>query len=117
MLSAFVASLRPRQWTKNLLLFAGIVFAAELGDGHRWLEAITAFVAYCAASSAAYLVNDVRDAAADRLHPGKRTRPVASGRVSRISPATSSWLEASTRCAVKRSSSRVATRDSGRAGS
>jgi 4-hydroxybenzoate polyprenyltransferase len=74
--------MRPRQWTKNLLLFAGIVFAAELGDGGRWLEAVAAFVAYCAASSAAYLVNDVRDAAADRLHPVKRARPVASGRVS-----------------------------------
>ena len=80
--AALVVALRPRQWTKNLLLFAGIVFAAELGDGARWLEAITAFVAYCAASSAAYLVNDVRDAASDRLHPVKRTRPVASRRVS-----------------------------------
>ena len=80
--AALVAALRPRQWTKNLLLFAGIVFAAELGDGARWVEAIAAFVAYCAASSAAYLVNDVRDAAADRLHPVKRGRPVASGRVS-----------------------------------
>ena len=80
--AALVAALRPRQWTKNLLLFAGIVFAAELGDGARWLEAIAAFVAYCAASSAAYLVNDVRDAAADRLHPVKRTRPVASARLS-----------------------------------
>ncbi len=74
--------MRPRQWTKNLLLFAGIVFAAELGDGGRWVAAVAAFVAYCAASSAAYLVNDVRDAAADRLHPVKRARPVASGRVS-----------------------------------
>jgi len=80
--AAIVAALRPRQWTKNLLLFAGIVFAAELGDGTRLLEAVAAFVAYCAASSAAYLVNDVRDAASDRLHPVKRTRPVASGRVS-----------------------------------
>ena len=80
--AALVAALRPRQWTKNLLLFAGIVFAAELGDGTRWVEAIAAFVAYCAASSAAYLVNDVRDAAADRLHPVKRGRPVASGRIS-----------------------------------
>ena len=80
--AALVAALRPRQWTKNLLLFAGIVFADELGDGTRWVEAIAAFVAYCAASSAAYLVNDVRDAAADRLHPVKRGRPVASGRVS-----------------------------------
>jgi 4-hydroxybenzoate polyprenyltransferase len=77
-----VAALRPRQWTKNLLLFAGIVFAAELGDAGRWVEAIAAFVAYCAASSAAYLVNDVRDAASDRLHPVKQARPVASGFVS-----------------------------------
>jgi 4-hydroxybenzoate polyprenyltransferase len=76
--AAFVA-LRPRQWTKNLLLFAGIVFAAELGDPTRWIGAVTAFVAYCAASSAAYLVNDVRDVASDRLHPVKRARPVARG--------------------------------------
>jgi 4-hydroxybenzoate polyprenyltransferase len=76
---AAVAALRPRQWTKNLLLFAGIVFAAKLGDGIRWLEALGAFAAYCAASSAAYLVNDVRDAEADRLHPLKRLRPVAAG--------------------------------------
>jgi len=76
--AAFVA-LRPRQWTKNLLLFAGIVFAAELGDPTRRAQAVTAFVAYCAASSAAYLVNDVRDVASDRLHPVKRSRPIARG--------------------------------------
>jgi 4-hydroxybenzoate polyprenyltransferase len=76
-----VAALRPRQWTKNLLLFAGIVFAAELGDASRWAGAVAAFAAYCAASSAAYLVNDVRDAASDRRHPAKRTRPVAAGDV------------------------------------
>jgi 4-hydroxybenzoate polyprenyltransferase len=74
-----VAALRPRQWTKNLLLFAGLVFAAKVGDPTRWLEAILAFAGYCAASSAAYLVNDVRDAAHDREHPLKRLRPVASG--------------------------------------
>jgi 4-hydroxybenzoate polyprenyltransferase len=76
---AALAAMRPRQWTKNLLLFAGIVFAAKLGDGGRWVQAIGAFAAYCAASSAAYLVNDVRDAAHDRLHPVKRARPVAGG--------------------------------------
>jgi 4-hydroxybenzoate polyprenyltransferase len=76
---AAVVSLRPRQWTKNLLLFAGIVFAAKLGDGWRWLDALAAFAAYCAASSAAYLVNDVRDAPHDRGHPVKRTRPIARG--------------------------------------
>ena len=83
----FVA-LRPRQWTKNLLLFAGIVFAAQLGDADRWIAAIAAFAAYCAASSAAYLVNDVRDAASDRLHPVKRARPIASGRVSPVAACT-----------------------------
>jgi 4-hydroxybenzoate polyprenyltransferase len=79
---AVVVALRPRQWTKNLLLFAGIVFAAKLGDGWRWLDAFAAFAAYCAASSAAYLVNDVRDAPHDRAHPVKRMRPIARGEVS-----------------------------------
>jgi 4-hydroxybenzoate polyprenyltransferase len=75
-------ALRPRQWTKNLLLFAGLLFAAKLGDATRWGEAWLAFAAYCAGSSAAYLVNDVRDAERDRLHPAKLHRPVASGRLS-----------------------------------
>lgn len=74
--------MRPRQWSKNLILFAGIVFAAKLGDPIRWLEATAAFVAYCAASSAAYLVNDVRDAEHDRMHPLKRLRPLARGELS-----------------------------------
>jgi 4-hydroxybenzoate polyprenyltransferase len=76
---AALAALRPRQWSKNLLLFAGLVFAAKTGDAARWAEVVAAFAAYCAASSAAYLVNDVRDAPYDRLHPVKRGRPVASG--------------------------------------
>src|SRR5919205_2998497 len=79
--AAFVA-LRPRQWTKNLLLFAGIIFAAKLGDASRWGEAVAAFAAYCAASSASYLVNDVRDAPHDRAHPVKRARPIARGELS-----------------------------------
>lgn len=81
-LGAVLAALRPRQWTKNLLLFAGIVFAAELGDADRWVAAVVAFAAYCMGSSGAYLLNDVRDAVSDRLHPVKRTRPVASGELS-----------------------------------
>jgi 4-hydroxybenzoate polyprenyltransferase len=79
---AAVASLRPRQWSKNLLLFAGLVFAAKLGDAGRWAEAAAAFVAYCAASSSAYLVNDLRDAPHDRAHPIKRNRPIARGELS-----------------------------------
>jgi 4-hydroxybenzoate polyprenyltransferase len=79
---ALLVAMRPRQWPKNLLLFAGIIFAAKLGDVVRWTEAAAAFAAYCAASSAAYLVNDVRDAEHDRLHPLKRFRPVARGELS-----------------------------------
>jgi 4-hydroxybenzoate polyprenyltransferase len=74
-----LVALRPRQWLKNLFVFAGIVFAAKLGDASRWAEAIACFVAFCAASSASYLVNDVRDAPEDRRHPIKRNRPIASG--------------------------------------
>lgn len=81
-LRASFAAMRPRQWTKNLLVFAGIVFAAEIGDWHEWVTATVCFVAYCAASSAAYLANDVRDVGLDRLHPVKRMRPIARGELS-----------------------------------
>lgn len=79
---AALVALRPRQWSKNLLVFAGLVFAAKLGDPVRWAEACACFVAYCAISSAAYLANDVRDREDDRLHPVKRARPIARGELS-----------------------------------
>jgi 4-hydroxybenzoate polyprenyltransferase len=79
---AALVALRPRQWSKNLLVFAGLVFAAKLGDPARWAEACACFVAYCAISSAAYLANDVRDREDDRLHPVKRARPIARGELS-----------------------------------
>jgi 4-hydroxybenzoate polyprenyltransferase len=79
---AALVAMRPRQWSKNLLVFAGLVFAAKLGDASRWVEAVAAFVAYCAISSSAYLVNDVRDREDDRLHPVKRARPIACGELS-----------------------------------
>jgi 4-hydroxybenzoate polyprenyltransferase len=79
---AALVALRPRQWSKNLLVFAGIVFAAKLGDAVRWGEAFAAFGAYCAISSAAYLANDVRDREEDRRHPLKRERPIARGELS-----------------------------------
>lgn len=79
----WVSGLRLRQWTKNLLLFAGLLFAARLDDPASWLEAGAAFFAYCLASSAAYLLNDLHDAESDRLHPVKRHRPIASGAMSR----------------------------------
>ncbi len=87
--AAAFAALRPHQWTKNLLVFAGILFAAQLGDPVRWIEAIACFAAYCAASSAGYLVNDLSDREADRAHPVKRHRPIASGQ---LSPRIALWL-------------------------
>ena len=79
---AALVAMRPRQWSKNLLVFAGLVFAAKQGDPLRWLEACVCFVAYCAISSASYLANDVRDRDDDRLHPVKRSRPIARGELS-----------------------------------
>ena len=84
---AALVALRPRQWSKNLLLFAGILFAGELGDATRWARGCAIFAAYCAASSAAYLVNDVRDAPATgciRSSASGRSR-AASSRVGRRS--------------------------------
>jgi 4-hydroxybenzoate polyprenyltransferase len=89
---ALLVALRPRQWSKNLLLFAGIVFVAEIGDPGQWLAAAAAFVLYCAASSAAYLANDLRDVADDRLHPVKRRRPIARGELSPRAAATAAAL-------------------------
>jgi 4-hydroxybenzoate polyprenyltransferase len=87
--ASVLAAIRPRQWTKNLLAFAGIIFAAELGDAGRWIEAVATFAAFCAASSAAYLLNDLRDREHDRRHPLKRLRPIARGE---LSPAAARWL-------------------------
>jgi 4-hydroxybenzoate polyprenyltransferase len=72
-------AMRPRQWTKNALVFAGLLFAGKVGDLAGWFEAGTALLVFCALSGAAYIVNDVRDRDADRVHPVKRARPVASG--------------------------------------
>jgi 4-hydroxybenzoate polyprenyltransferase len=81
-LLALPGALRPHQWTKNLLLFAGLVFGERTGDAGAWVAALVLFAAYCAASSAAYLVNDLADAKSDREHPTKHRRAVASGRLS-----------------------------------
>jgi len=78
-LRALLAAMRPHQWTKNLLVFAALVFAQRLTYGGDVLRAAVAFLCFCAASSATYLFNDVCDAENDRRHPLKRHRPVASG--------------------------------------
>ena len=77
-----VQSLRPQQWTKNLLVFAGLGFSGRLIDRDAWVPALAAFVIFCGLSGAVYLINDVIDRAADAQHPIKRLRPVASGALS-----------------------------------
>jgi 4-hydroxybenzoate polyprenyltransferase len=72
-------SLRPNQWTKNLLVFAGLIFAQRLFDPRALTTSIEAFAVFCALSSVVYLVNDLYDRDADRLHPTKAQRPIASG--------------------------------------
>jgi 4-hydroxybenzoate polyprenyltransferase len=80
MLAAVVVSLRPRQWVKNLLVFAGVVFGQQLFTPALGAAAV-AFVVFCGLSGAIYLLNDVADRERDRLHPDKRRRPVAAGRL------------------------------------
>jgi len=74
-------SLRPLQWTKNGVVLAPLIFGELLTDWHALARAGAAAVAFCAAGSALYLVNDWCDAEADRQHPLKRYRPVAAGRL------------------------------------
>jgi 4-hydroxybenzoate polyprenyltransferase len=80
MIGALVGSLRPRQWVKNLFLFAGVVFGQKLLTPSLF-TALGAFFIFCGLSGAVYLLNDVADREQDRLHPEKRNRPIAAGRV------------------------------------
>jgi len=81
MIGALFVSFRPKQWLKNLLVFAGLVFSRNLFDPTNFLRSLGGFVAFCLLSSAVYLVNDLADLEKDRLHPLKRSRPIASGRL------------------------------------
>lgn len=79
--SAWLAALRPRQWVKNVLVFAAPAGAGVLDVRHEQLEALAAFACFCITASGTYLLNDVRDVEVDRRHPTKRRRPIAAGRV------------------------------------
>jgi decaprenyl-phosphate phosphoribosyltransferase len=78
-LFGLLVAMRPRQWVKNLLVVVAPVAAGKFFHAHVAARTLVAFVAFCLAASGTYLLNDVRDAPADRLHPGKRRRPVATG--------------------------------------
>src|SRR3954453_3538139 len=77
-----IRSLRPEQWTKNLIIFGGLLFGQRLFDLHSVVYATAGFAVFCALSGVVYLVNDVADRDADRRHPLKRHRAIASGELS-----------------------------------
>jgi 4-hydroxybenzoate polyprenyltransferase len=81
-------SLRPRQWSKNLIVFFGLVFSEQLLDPVAGAKAALAFAVFCALSGVVYLVNDIRDREADRMHPVKARRPIASGALAPQAAAT-----------------------------
>ena len=88
MIGSLLGELRPRQWTKNLLLFAGVLFSRHLANPELLLRAAAGFVAFSLLSGSVYMLNDLKDLEADRRHPMKRRRPLAAGRL----PAAAVWL-------------------------
>ncbi|CAB4672589.1 MAG: decaprenyl-phosphate phosphoribosyltransferase [Actinobacteria bacterium] len=84
--SAWLRAVRPKQWIKNLLVFAAPAAAGVLANRKDLLEAVIAFLAFCLAASGTYLLNDASDVESDRLHPTKRRRPIAAGEIG-VTPA------------------------------
>jgi 4-hydroxybenzoate polyprenyltransferase len=78
-----VRSMRPGQWTKNLVTFAGLIFSHNLTDRALATKSVEAFAVFCLLSGVIYLINDVADIEKDKLHPTKRDRPLPSGRLRR----------------------------------
>lgn len=89
---AVLRGMRPHQWLKNILLFVPIVFAHAVGDVEKLSSTLLAFVCFCACASGIYLINDLFDLDADRSHPRKKKRPLASGALS--IPAAIGWAVA-----------------------
>jgi 4-hydroxybenzoate polyprenyltransferase len=81
MLRALIKTMRPRQWTKNAFLFAALVFDGKLFHLHDFLRTLAGFGLFCIISSTVYIFNDILDLEADRQHPVKRNRPIASGKL------------------------------------
>ena len=87
MIFALVEALRPKQWTKNLLVFVGAVFSQHVGEPMVLSRAAAGFAAFSLLSGSVYLLNDLMDVEADRQHPRKCRRPIASGRL----PVAAAW--------------------------
>jgi 4-hydroxybenzoate polyprenyltransferase len=79
---AAIKAMRPQEWVKNLLVFAGLLFSGQFDEIDAILAATVTFVAFCMVASAGYLVNDAHDVEEDRHHPKKRFRPIAAGELS-----------------------------------
>jgi 4-hydroxybenzoate polyprenyltransferase len=78
-LRGLIVEMRPQEWTKNLLVFSGVIFSKSLTDiSNLWIS-LAGFALFCCASSCIYLLNDLCDLQADREHPVKQNRPLASG--------------------------------------
>ena len=84
-----IKALRPKQWSKNVLVLVALVFSFHFTSPDDWLKALIAFAVFCLLSSTGYLINDIRDRDADRLHPTKCQRPIASGALS----VRAAWIE------------------------
>ncbi|MFC2172421.1 decaprenyl-phosphate phosphoribosyltransferase [Acidobacteriota bacterium] len=78
-IKGLVQSLRPKQWSKNLIIFAGLIFSANFLHFDKVLISFAAFVIFCFLSGGVYLLNDILDVEKDRMHPIKSSRPIASG--------------------------------------
>ena len=81
MFKALFKTMRPKQWTKNVFIFAALVFDRKLTHPTAFLHTVVAFVAFSLVSGAVYLINDLVDVEKDRQHPTKRHRPLPSGQL------------------------------------
>ncbi|MSO40956.1 MAG: decaprenyl-phosphate phosphoribosyltransferase [Solirubrobacterales bacterium] len=82
-LKAAIVAMRPQEWIKNLLVYAGLLFSGKFDELDAIVAATVTFAAFCAVASAGYLINDAHDAELDRQHPTKRRRPIAAGELSK----------------------------------
>jgi 4-hydroxybenzoate polyprenyltransferase len=87
-----ILMLRPKQWTKNLIIFAGVAFSQRAGMVSDVLRSGGAFAVFCVLSGAVYIINDLFDREADRRHPTKRHRPIASGAVASATAVSSALI-------------------------
>jgi 4-hydroxybenzoate polyprenyltransferase len=88
MLTALIKTMRPRQWVKNVFIFAALVFDKQLLNLDSFLNTLAGFALFCLISSSVYIFNDIADVEADRQHPEKKKRPIPSGKL----PIRTAWI-------------------------